>query len=212
VTQTPSTHRPVDTYYAIMADGLDRDPVVTNVNRATVPLGRGFKSWQRCNPTIQLVWVDDADGTPRALTPKQAQVLALALEMIDGAGLTMRQMAETLRVAPSTVSRALTKLASWGLIAYVVGRGRWAGLVIFRRAKGDGMERFRETAKARVRRWSQAVQERISRSRFNVASRVLDRERGKDSLYYYFRNSMDATLAEKPLKAWGWEEIEEALR
>ena len=208
MTQMPSTRRPVDTYFAIMADGLDRDPVVTNVNRATVPLGRGFRSWQRCNPTLQLVWVDDADGTPRALTPKQAQVLALALEMIDGVGLTMRAMAETLRVAPSTVSRALTKLASWGLIAYVVGRGRFAGLVIFRRAKGDGMERFREAAKARVRRWSQAVAERISRTKFNVASRTLEGRKGVDSLHYYFIGSMDATLK----KPWGWDEIEEALR
>jgi hypothetical protein len=88
-------------------------------------------------------------------------------------------------VFPSTVSRALTKLASWGLIAYVVGRGRWAGLVIFRRATDDGMERFRKAAQARVRRWSEAVRRRLSRLEFNVAPIALEGDRGVDSLYYW---------------------------
>ncbi len=172
--------------YAAMADKGERDPIVdpADQNRATVPLGRGFALWQRMNPGEQLVWVDDAEGRPRALTPKQAMVLAMALEMVDGIGLTMRYMASALNVAPSTVSRALTKLAAFGLICYVVGRGRWAGLVVFRRTPNDGLDRFRKAAQARVRRWSEAVQRRLSRLQINVAPYSLERK-GYDSLTKY---------------------------
>ncbi len=196
-------NRHSDQYYAAMADKRERDPIVdpADQNRATVPLGRGFALWQRMNAGAQLVWVDDMDGNPRALTPKQAMVLAAALEMIDGVGLTMRELAKSLSVAPSTVSRALTKLQAWGLIAFVVGRGRWAGLVIFRRRKDDGMDRFRQAAKARVRRWSEAAQRRISRLIVNVAPYSFDRK-GYDSLTQWSlattHTHMDATLTAQP--------------
>ena len=209
MTQTRGT----DQYYAAMADKRERDPIVdpADQNRATVPLGRGFALWQRMNAGAQLVWVDDMDGNPRALTPKQAMVLAAALEMIEGVGLTIRGLALSLHVAPSTVSRALTKLAAWGLIAYFVGKGRFAGLVIFRRAKDDGMDRFRQAAKARVRRWSEAAQRRISRLIFNVAPYILEEKgRGYDSLtaYVLSTSSKDATLtAQRP---WTVDDLREA--
>lgn len=200
MTQTPSGR---DWIYANMADALERDPVQggEHVNRSTVPMGRGFALWQRINPTAQLVWVDDAEGRPRALTPRQAEVLAMALEMADGVGMTMRQMASALKVAPSTVSRALTKLSAWGLICYFVGRGRWAGLVIFRRQKDDGFDRMRKLAKARVQRWSEAAKRRLSRLQINVAPYFLERkEVGNDSLYPYLESlvTMDATLTAQP--------------
>ncbi len=183
-----STRLPAHIFYAIEADKRERDPVQDSAaaSRATVPYGRGFALWQRMNAGAQLVWIDDQHGVPRAITPKQAQVLALALELIGkGRGVTMRDMAATLKMAPSTISRALTKLQAFGVIGVIVGRGRYAGLVIFRTVKGDGMERFAEAAKARVRRWSEAVKRRISRLEINVAPYLLDRERGVDSLYYY---------------------------
>ncbi len=199
MTPTPSTPRRSDIVYAIMADQRERDPIVdpADANRATVPLGRGFALWQRMNQGAQLVWVDDMEGRPRALTPKQAQVLSLALEMADGVGYTMREMALLLKVAPSTVSRALTKLAAWGLIAYLVGRGRLAGLVIFKRAKDDGLDRFRQAAKARVQRWSQAAKERVSRLWINVAPYIYEEGRGTTSIkthYYSSTITKDATL------------------
>ncbi len=212
MTQTQSTHPAKLTYYASMADRMERDPIQgTNSTRATVPNGRGFALWQRFNAGQQLVWVDDAEGTPRALTPKQAQILAMALEMIDGTGLTMREMARSLSVAPSTVSRALGKLTAWGLIGYVVGRGRFAGLVIFRRAKDDGYDRLRKAAKARVQRWSEAAQRRISRLAINVASYILEGER-EDSYSqwatYIMDTSKDATLTVQ--RPWTVEELREA--
>lgn len=211
MTPTPSPHLPSHIYYAIMADAKERDPIQggDSSNRATVPMGRGFGLWQRMNPGADLVWVDDAEGHPRALTPKQAIVLAAALQMADGAkGLTMRELAGVLQVAPSTVSRALVKLAAWGLIAYVVGRGRWAGLVIFRRATGDGLDRFRQAARDRVRRWKEAAERRISRLIVNVAPYILEeRGRGYDSLTSYVLDKGATLTTQRP---WTPEELREA--
>jgi DNA-binding transcriptional ArsR family regulator len=211
VTPTPSTHLPAHIYYAIMADARERDPIQggETANRATVPMGRGFALWQRMNPGEQLVWVDDAEGHPRALTPKQAMVLAAALEMANGAkGMSMRDLASALAVAPSTVSRALVKLAAWGLIGYYIGRGRWAGLVIFRRAKDDGFDRLRDAAKARVQRWKLAAQERVSRLWINVAPYILEEGGRGYRSHYYLATSKGATLtAQRP---WTPEELREA--
>jgi DNA-binding transcriptional regulator YhcF (GntR family) len=203
-----STRLPAHIFYAIEADKMDRDPVqVSGVNgRATVPMGRGFALWQRMNPGVQLVYVDDMEGRPRALTPRQVEVLVLALEMVEGHMLTMRGMATRLGVAPSTVSRALTKLSAWGILCYVVGRGRYAGLVIMKRTVGDGRDRFRDAAKARVRRWSEAVKRRLSRLEMNVAPYLLDRERGVDSLYYYL-HSLDTSKGATLKREWRSDEL-----
>ena len=214
-TPMQSTRLPAHIFYAIAADKMDRDPVQeSGVNgRATVPMGRGFALWQRMNPGANLIYVDDMEGRPRALTPRQVEVLALALEMVDGAMLTMRGMATRLGVSASTVSRALAKLQAWGILRVVVGRGRFAGLVIFRAVKGDGRDRFRDAAKARVRRWSEAVRRRLSRLEFNVAPYILEKERGVDSLYYYLCSldtSKGATLTAQLSRQWTPQELREA--
>ncbi len=191
-----------DRHYATMADDLegrstDHDVRSKYANELYVSEGAFGRAWMKFNPAVPLVWVDDAEGRPRALTPKQYLVLTAALDMAEGIGVTMRELAKRLEVAPSTVSRALTKLAAWGLIAYFVGRGRWAGLVIFRRAPNDGFDRMRKLAKARVQRWSQAAQARLSRLKINVAPYFLERkEVGTDTLYSYLETvvTMDATL------------------
>ena len=203
---------PLDRHYAKLADkveGRDHDVSVAYRDRLTQSEGAFGRAWVKFNPGVALVYVDDAEGRPRALTPKQYLVLTMALDMLNGLGkgVTMRAMATALQVAPSTVSRALTKLASWGLIAYVVGRGRWAGLVIFRRAKDDGLDRFRKAAQARVRRWSEAARDRVSRLGFNVAPYILGR--GSDSLRDHFlvTEYKGATLtAQRP---WTVEELRE---
>jgi DNA-binding transcriptional ArsR family regulator len=196
---------------------MDRDPVnVSGANgRATVPMGRGFRLWQRMNPGSRLIEVVDIDGRSRWVTKVQHSVYMLALTMtVDGGPLyTMREMAAKLNVSPSTISRALTKLVAFGLIAVRVGRGRWAGLVIQTRTRGDGYERFRDAAKARVRRWSLAVRRRISRLESNVAPYILERERGVDSLYYYLYSldtSKSATLTAQLKKDWTPQELREA--
>lgn len=149
-------------------DAFERDPIFATFNRASVANGP-MSPWQRFNRSDTLVWVDDAEGKPRALTPKQYQVLTMALAMIDRELWTMREMAERLSVAPSTVSRALAKLQAWGLIRVIVGRGRWAGLLILKAAKDDGLTHLRRAALARINRWKEAAQRRLSRLAINVA-------------------------------------------
>lgn len=151
---------------------IDRDPVQgPNTNgRATVPMGRGFAMWQRFNPDAEVVCVTDIDGRDRTLTRKQADVLDLALTFVDRGTVTVRALAAELKCAPSTVSRALARLASFGLLAYLGGRGRYAGMVIFRRVKGDPFKRFQDEAKARLARYRKTAEDRISRLAVNVAS------------------------------------------
>lgn len=205
---------PRDRQLADMADraeGRDHDVSVAYKDRITLSEGAFGRAWMRYNPGVKLVYIDDMEGHPRGITPKQAEVLALALQMIDGVGITMRAMAAELHMAPSTISRALTKFASWGIIGYIVGRGRLSGLVIFRRTVDDGKERFRKAAKERVWRWAQAAQRRISRLEMNVAPYFHERKVGveSDSLTTYVSSiSKDATLtAQLP---WTVQELREA--
>lgn len=204
-----------DRHYADQADreeGRDHDVSVAYRDRLTASEGAFGRAWVKFNPGVPLVYVDDAEGRPRALTPKQYAVLTLAMDMANGAkGLTMRELARVLEVAPSTVSRALTKLAAWGLIAYVVGRGRLSGLVIFRRAPNDGFDRFRKAARDRVARWKKAAEARVSRLAANVASYSNERK-GYDSLtkwsLSYTHTHMDATLTTQ--RPWTVQELREA--
>lgn len=187
------------TAYATQADKRDRDPIVVpgDHGRADVANGARFKTWIKFHSEADLVWVETIDGRMVGLTPWQAKVRELALVYVDQGTATIRALAAELGCAPSTVSRALVKLMSWGLLGYVTGRGRYAGTVIFKMAKNDGLERFREAAKAKVRAWAQATRERISRLEINVAPYILERRKGSevDSLYYYLTTIYkDATL------------------
>ena len=200
-----------DRHYAAMADkeeGRDHDVLHAYGGRVVQSEGAFGRAWMRFNPAVQLIYVNDAEGRPRALTPKQYEVLKLALEMITSTGLTMRAMAHQLEVAPSTVSRALVKLQSWGIIRVIVGRGRFAGLVIFRAVKDDGMERLRDAAKARVRRWKEAAQERVSRLWINVAPYIHDKGGSSYKGHYYLATSKDATLTTQ--RPWTPDELREA--
>lgn len=211
MTQMQSTRLPAHTYYSAMADRLARDPVVEYQGRATVPMGRGFGLWQRMNKGVELVWVTDCDGRPRGLTPTQASVISFALSNMDGPMLTMRAMAASLGVHASTVSRALAKAQAWGLLVYMVGKGRFAGLVIVRYVRDGGfMDDKRKAAKARVRRWSESVQRRLSRLQVNVAPYILEGGRGVDSLYYYLLSidsSKSATLTAQLSREWTAEDV-----
>lgn len=155
--------------YGEAYEARQRDPVVDYSNRASVANGRMSK-WERFNRGVQLVYVTDFEGNPRALTPTQARVASLAASLVDGRMLTMREMAGELSVSPSTVSRALAKLSAWGILVYIVGRGRWAGLVIIKYVRDGGhLDYLRRLAKDRVKRWKEAANRRLSRLALNVA-------------------------------------------
>jgi DNA-binding MarR family transcriptional regulator len=133
---------------------------------------------------VELTWVSDIDGRMVALTPKQKDVMLLCQEYY-GRSISMRTAASMLSVSPSTVSRALVKLSSFGLIAYLTGRGRYAGTLIIQRVKGDGLERLREVARMKLREFAQAAQRRLSRLQANVASYAYEERGVMDSLYDY---------------------------
>lgn len=188
--------------------GLDRKRSDLVVSDGVMPMTTGWAKYRRFRPDAAQVFVTGPDGVTHWITERQAEVLRLSYAIIESdTRMTMRDMASDLHVAPSTVSRALCKFAAWGLIAYIVGRGRWAGLVIFRRVKDDGLERFRKAAKERVRRWSQAAQERLSRLQINVASYHPWREMEAHGLGDHFLLPMVATLS----RPWTADEIREAL-
>jgi len=194
--------------YARMADKRDRDPIGPDGSgRATVPNGRGFQRWQRFHGSGGIVWIE-VDGKMIGLTPWQAKVYDLSRTYIDKGGIKIRDMATMLGCAPSTVSRALVRLMAWGLIGYIVARGRNGGAIIFRMAKGDGFERFRQAAKAKVRAWSKASYERLSRLQKNVAPYFLERrERGTDTLYSYLET---VTVKDATFTAWTPDELRDA--
>jgi hypothetical protein len=164
-----------DRYYAAMADRLEYRESGIDKHRSDLvasegAYGRAWLKWRRFNPNGELVYVVDIDGRDRALTRKQADVLDLALTFVDRGTVTVRALAAELKCAPSTVSRALARLASFGLLAYLGGRGRYAGMVIFRRVKGDPFKRFQDEARARLARYRKTAEDRISRLAVNVAS------------------------------------------
>jgi predicted transcriptional regulator len=163
-----------DRYFANMADkaeGNYHDVNTAYSGRVVQSEGAFGRAWLRFNPGVQLIYVDDAEGKPHGLTPKQYAVLTIVMDTIAaGTHPTMTKLARSLGYSVSTVSRALVKLAAWGLIGYVCSKGRYAAMIMFRRADGDGLDRLRRVAKAKIRKWYQASQDRISRLRFNVAT------------------------------------------
>jgi hypothetical protein len=172
---------------------FERDPLSIDQGRATVPMGRGVAMYRRFHPDAEYVWVTDLYGKERALTRKQADVYDLALTYVDRSTVTMRAMATILGVSPSTVSRALVKLAAFGLIGYLTGRGRYAGSLIFRRTKGDTFERFAVAARAQLKRWREAAERRFLRSAVNVAL-MYPRERREAISFYSQLVTKSATL------------------
>ena len=196
--------------YGEMADRPYRDPIQdpAHTNRATVPMGRGFMMWRRFNLAADLVSVHDDKGREWFLTPKQAAVYDLARTYIENGTTRIRSMALELGFSPSTVSRALVKLQAIGLLAVVVGRGCYGGVIVIGRAANDGLERFREVAKAKLRAWRKAAEDRVSRLKNNVATyypwKTIE-DHGYGNVY---GDVMVATLK----REWAWDEIEDALR
>lgn len=169
-------------YYAIEARGhrVDYTKMVLNATGRAAVLSPG---WKRYHPTEATVEVIDLDGKRRYLTPTQHRVLLATRSLRDTA--SMRTIAASIGVATSTVSRALLRLASLGLVAYDVVRGRYGGVTVVR-AVGRELQERAQRAWGRLRdaRMKQEARwyDRLSRSgypgAFNVASYM----------------SMDATL------------------
>lgn len=194
-------------YYVSLQNERDRkyyrDPVSQSNGLATVPMGRGFKTYARFHGSGDVVWVT-IDGKEHWLSRTQADILDLALSLIDVPQVKIRAMALTLKVSPSTVSRALVKLTALGLIITMHGRrGRYAALGIYRRmGKDDGLHRFQEEARAKVKRWKEVALARLSRLRINVATYNHGRE--DESKYLQLVTLGSTYTLERNIKSEPW--------
>lgn len=172
-------------YYAHLAEKSERDPYGPDGSgRATVVNGRGFKAWRRFHAGEATEWVTNPQGQRFELTMNQFRVYSFCLSL-GTSHMTMRALAALLKLSPSTVSRAMVKLASFGLIAYITGRGRSAVTIVLLRAKSDGLDRFRRVAKEKVWSWRLAAEKRAARLQAIVALYLREERRGTDSLTDY---------------------------
>jgi len=184
----------------------ERDPIGPDGSgRATVVNGRGFQKYRRFHPDAEIVWIE-VDGRMIGLTPWQAKVYDLARAYINRGGITLGAMAKELGCATSTVSRAIVKLMAWGLLGHIVGRGRYGGVIFFAMVKGDGFDRFRQAAKAKVRQWSKAAERRVSRLWGNLAPYALEDRK----VVYYDHLVTNTPMSARLVEPWTVEELRDA--
>ena len=194
-------------HYAKLADKIERDPYGPDGGgRAVVVNGRGWQRYKRFRGSGDLVTVTTLQGKLVELTRIQANVLDIARTKIDTGPTSMRDIAAEAGVHASTVYRALVKLSSYGLIAYITARGWKHGTMILRRGANDGLERFQERAKATVRKWAAATEARFARLRASVATYILEGGRRGDTLSDYF---LVTEVATKTVAAWSPDELRE---
>lgn len=138
------------------------------------------KGWQRYRPNQPII----VEGE-NWYTEIQYRLRRFA-DTHEGERFTVREMAESLGCAPSTVTRALTKLAALKLIAFDVVKGRYGGVTFLSTAWADLKARSRQA-------WARIADER--RKVWDRYVRRLDR-----SLYWWAGvnvasyTDMDATL------------------
>lgn len=198
------------TAYANHPQAWERDPIITPGAHGRADVANGKRGrWGRYNDPSTLVWVTTLDGRMVALTRNQANVYGEARRLSGRAiRVTMRELADLLKVAPSTVYRAAIRLQALGLIAYQSNRGRLGGSMFILREAKDGLEWAQELAKATLRKWWKASEERISRLRRNVASCFPGRDR---ELYQYrYSTDTDTVTGRNIYPAWTPEDFREA--
>lgn len=194
------------TSYASHPQTWERDPVIIPTGlRAEVPSGPMSK-WLRFNNAADLIWMTDPEGKPRGFTRNQVNIYQLVKELAGtGVRVTMREIAERLSLSPSTVWRALVKLTAFGFVSYLSNRGRNGGTVFLLYVADATLDYFRDLARAKVRKWRKAADERISRLRRNVASMFPDRK-GELYEYHYISNSTERNI----YREWSVEDFREA--
>jgi DNA-binding MarR family transcriptional regulator len=120
-----------------------------------MPMTTGFRN--RFRPNERRVLLLNDLGEPVSCSPTQNSVYVLVQA---GTGLnTVRSISKSLGVAPSTVSRALTMLASKRLIAYDIVRGRYGGIKRLETTWAD-MKGRAKAAKAKISRQYQLAEQR----------------------------------------------------
>lgn len=171
--------------YATMADwqrarwARDLHENATQGLRLQAPITEG---WSRYRPKEIRVLVRNCDGYSISLTPSQHLVL-LAARNSGSERITMTSIARTLGIAVTSVSRALTVLAAFKLVAYDVTRGRFGGITVLSESWAD--------MKARAR----AALARLRYQRDRAAARAWARFEHKLSVTGYFVTGLDFNVA-----------------
>lgn len=103
------------------------------------PMTKGWAAYNRA-----IVPVVDQYGKEHLITEKTFKVYMNALSRItrDDTSTTLREMATEIGVCAQTVSNALRRFMAWGILGYGSVRGKYGGLILFARHKGDGLERY----------------------------------------------------------------------
>jgi hypothetical protein len=79
-------------------------------------------------------------------------------------------------------------------------------MLIVWRASGDGLDRLREVAKAKVRAWSKYAERRLLRLKINVATYFSYEEVRSHGYEHVYGDVMNATL----IREWSPDELREA--
>jgi predicted transcriptional regulator len=137
---------------------------------------QGWAKYHWFNQNRPTVMVIDIDGRERWITTKQEQVLVAAIRLRGRGQYTVTAIAASIGQCPSSVSRTLIKLESFGLIAYDTKRGRYGGVefitVLIAEAKDRAQEAW-ERLKAARQKVQVRLMDRLTRTGyFNVASMV----------------------------------------
>jgi len=136
-----------------------------------MPMSSG---WARYHPTVALLPVRDGFGNTVLLTPNQHRILIVG-RSLEGEKVSAGTIAASIGVATSTVTRALTRLAAYGLVAYDTAKGRYGGITFIATAWAD--------LKARSKRaWGRIRQDR---------DRAWDRYIGKLERTGYFWSGLN---------------------
>ncbi len=155
-----------EAYWHSMAMLADRSAVSEDMGRASQPMGKGWRDYHKGEATIEVIGFD---GQRHYITPKQYQVYRAVQLLKERATLTM--IAASIGVATSTVSRALLRLASFGLVAYDTQRGRYGGVTMLALASVDLKRRAQaawEVLKGYRMRAEARWYERLARSGYSI--------------------------------------------
>lgn len=134
-------------YYAREADRQARGMQLYGGNAAVVEL-RCFKYYH----PDQGSFLTDLSGRDRWLGPKASRIWAIA-HRSAGTQTTMTAIAQEAMCCVSTVSRALTRLQAFGLLAVDVKRGRGGGITVRLATAARQFRAHIDAAWRRIRSW-----------------------------------------------------------
>lgn len=137
--------------YGREADAWERGPHLNE--QATGRAANLTAGWGAYNG--QVIPIYDQRGERHMITEKQDRIYLWALGKIaaNDSNTSMRKAAAELGVCVQTVSNMLRKLMAWGKLGYLSSKGRYGGITLFSRSKGDGLDRFARMASDAIREW-----------------------------------------------------------